>query len=95
MAKKAETRKQTSEPLVRPSVVRALAAVALAVMALALIIDAVFGHVSHFGIDGIAGAYAVIGIVSGFIIIGIAKGLGVPLSRPDTYYGDDTKEAGE
>jgi hypothetical protein len=95
MAKKAETRKQTSEPLVRPTVVRALAAVALAVMALALIVDAIFGHVSHFGVDGIAGAYAVIGIVSGFVIIGIAKGLGRPLSRPDTYYGDDTGEAGK
>ena len=95
MAKKAETRKQTSEPLVRPAVVRALAAAALAVMALALVIDAVHGHVSHFGIDGIVGAYAVLGLASGFVIIGIAKGLGRPLSRPDTYYGDDTGEADE
>ncbi len=94
MARKADPRKK-SGPLVRPGVVRALAAAALAVMALALVIDAVHGHVSHFGIDGIVGAYAVIGLVSGFIIIGIAKGLGVPLSRPDTYYGGDKPEADE
>ena len=68
---------------------------ALAVMALTVIVDAVSGHVSHFGIDGIVGAYAVIGLVSGFVIIGVAKGLGVPLSRPDTYYGDDETEAGK
>ena len=95
MAKKAETRKQKSEPLARPAVVRALAVVALAVMALTVLIDAVHGHVSHFGVDGIVGAYAVLGLASGFVIIGIAKGLGVPLGRPDTYYGDGKGEAEE
>ncbi len=95
MAKKAEPTKQTSEPLVPPAVVRALAAVALAAMVLAVVADAVAGHVSHFGLDGIVGAYAVLGLVSGFVIIAIAKGLGVLLSRPDTYYGESEKEAGE
>ncbi len=95
MATKAEPKKQKSEPLMRPAVVRALAVLALAVMALAVIVDAVFGHVGHFGMDGIVGAYAVIGLMSGFVIIGIAKGLGVPLGRPDTYYGEDGKEAGK
>ncbi len=95
MARKAKPTKEKSEPLVRPAIVRALAALALAVMALSIIVDAVFGHVGHFGIDGTVGAYAVIGLVSGLVIIGIAKGLGMPLSRPDTYYGDTEKEAGE
>ncbi len=94
MAKKAETRKK-SVPLVRPGIVRALAAVALAVMALTLVIDALHGHVSHFGVDGIFAAYALIGLASGFVIIGVAKGLGIPLSRPDSYYGDDPTEMGE
>jgi hypothetical protein len=92
MATKAK-HKKTSEPLVPPAIVRALAALALAVMALALAADAVFGHVGHFGIDGVVGAYAVIGLVSGFVIIGIAKGLGMPLGRPDSYYGEDGKGA--
>ena len=95
MARKAKTAKQKSEPLVRPAIVRALAALALAVMALSLVVDALFGHVGHFGIDGTVGAYAVIGLVSGLVIIGIAKGLGRPLGRPDTYYGDNEKEAGK
>ncbi len=94
MARKAEPRKKI-EPLMRPATVRVLAAVALAVMVLTLIIDAVHGHVSHFGLDGVVAAYAVIGLASGFAIIGIAKGLGVPLGRPDTYYGDGEKGAGE
>ncbi len=94
MAKKAETTKK-SAPLVRPEIVRGLAAVALVVMAITLVIDALHGHVSHFGVDGVLGAYALIGLASGFIIIGVAKGLGIPLSRPDTYYGDNRTEADE
>jgi hypothetical protein len=95
MAKKAEDKRQAGEPLVKPAMVRLLAAVAIALIALPIVVDALHGHVSHFGFDGIVGAYAVIGLVSGFIIIGIAKGLGRPLSRPDSYYGQDEKEAGE
>jgi hypothetical protein len=95
MAKKAEPPKQKSEPLVPPAIVRALAAVTLAVMAASVVVDAVHGHVGHFGFDGVLAFYAFLGIASGFIIIGIAKGLGVPLSRPDSYYGDDEKEAGK
>jgi hypothetical protein len=95
MAKKAEGTKQAGEPLVKPATVRLLAAVAIALMALPIIVDALHGHVSHFGFEGIVGAYAVIGLVSGFVIIGVAKGLGRPLSRSDTYYGENEKEAGE
>ncbi len=94
MAKKAETRKKNG-PLVRPEIVRALAAAALVVMVLTVVIDALHGHVSHFGVDGVLAAYAVLGLVSGFVIIGLAKGLGMPLSRPDTYYGETDKDADE
>ena len=95
MAKTAEGKKQTGEPLLRPATVRLLAAVALAVMALAVVVDVLHGHAGHFGFDVFPAFYALLGIVSGFLIIGIAKGLGRPLSRPDTYYGDDEREADE
>jgi len=75
-------------PLLRPIVVRTLAAVALVAMAVSLIVDAAYGHVGHFGLDGMFGFYALLGLASGLVIIGVAKGLGVPLSRPDAYYDD-------
>ncbi len=57
-------------------------------MAVALVVDFFHGHEGHFGFDGITGFDAVFGLVAGFVIIGVAKGLGIFLSRPDSYYGD-------
>jgi hypothetical protein len=87
--------KKKGEPLMKPATVRALAAVALAAVVIALAVDAVHGHVSHFGFDGVFGFYALLGLVSGLVIIGVAKGVGALLSRPDAYYGEGEKEAGE
>ncbi len=81
-------------PLIRPVIVRALAVVALAAMAVLLGIDVVHGHTGHFGFDGFVGFYMFFGLLSGLVIIGVAKGLGVFVSRPDTYY-DDGSEAAE
>jgi hypothetical protein len=92
MATEAKTR---GKPLMNPAIVRGLAIAAIAVMALAVIVDLVHGHASHFGFDAFPGFYALLGLAGGFVIIGVAKGLGAPLHRPDTYYGENRREAGK
>jgi hypothetical protein len=81
------------KPLFAPGFVRGVAALALVAIAITLIVDFVHGHSAHFGFDGFTGFYAVFGLASGLVIIGVAKGLGLFLTRPDTYYDDKSEPA--
>jgi hypothetical protein len=72
----------------RTTPVRPFAVVGGALLAVGLLVDAVVGHGSLFGIDGLTGFYAAFGLLAGLAIVGLAKAIGGVLKRPDSYYPD-------
>ena len=72
--------------LVRPSSIRLMWIVFIAVLALTVLADFFIDHHGAFGIDGTIGFYAWYGFLSCVVLVLGAKGLGVFLKRKDTYY---------
>ncbi|MCB1488781.1 MAG: hypothetical protein KDJ88_15165 [Bauldia sp.] len=72
--------------LVRPSTIRLLWVVFIAILALTVVADFFIDHHGTFGIDGTIGFYAWYGFVSCVVLVVGARGLGVLLKRKDTYY---------
>lgn len=79
--------------LARPSTIRLLWRVFIAILLLSIAIQFLSGSDGHFGIDGWFGFGAVYGFLSCLIMVLVAKGLGYVLKRPEDYYvkgdGDD------
>jgi hypothetical protein len=75
--------------LVRPTTIKLLWRVFIAVLALTVAAE-LFVHLHpHFGFDGWFGFHAWYGFLSCAAMIIFAKGLGLLIKRPDTYYGED------
>lgn len=74
--------------LVRPSTIRLLWIVSMAVLAVTVLADLLIDRKGKFGIDGTIGFYAWYGFLSCVVLVASAKGLGVLLRRKDTYYDD-------
>ena len=74
--------------LVRPSTIRLLWIVFVAILAVTVLADFFIDHKGKFGIDGTFGFYAWYGLVSCIVLVVGAKALGVLLKRKDTYYDD-------
>lgn len=74
--------------LVRPSTIRLLWIVSIAVLAATVAADFVIHPHGKFGIDGTIGFYAWFGFASCVVLVFGARFLGVLLKRPDDYYGD-------
>ena len=72
--------------LVRPSSIRLIWIVFIAVLALTVLADLFIDHHGAFGIDGTIGFYAWYGFLTCVVLVLGAKGLGVLLKRKDTYY---------
>lgn len=72
--------------LVRPSTVRLLWIVFIAILAATVVPDFVIDQYEHFGIDSSFGFYAWYGFLSCVAMVVFAKLLGIFLKRKDTYY---------
>lgn len=72
--------------LARPSTIRLLWRVSIAVLALLVAADFFVPHHPHFGIDGTPGFYAWFGFAACVVLVFGAKALGVLLKRPDDYH---------
>ncbi len=80
---------ETDHWLVRPSTIRLLWRVGIAVLVALTLLDALdFAH-PHFGIDGSFGFYSWYGFATCAAMVFFAKGLGLLLKRSDRYYDDD------
>ena len=78
--------------LVRPSTILLLWRVGLAVLALTVLADLVLVPHPYFGIDGSFGFYAWYGFLGCTAMVLVAKGLGLLLSRKDTYYLEEDSD---
>lgn len=74
--------------LVRPSTIRLLWILSLAVLAAVVLADLAVTPGGHFGIDSSLGFGAWYGFAACVALVAFAKLLGVFLKRPDTTYGD-------
>ena len=72
--------------LVRPSTIRGLWIVFIAILALTVLADFVVQPQGKFGIDGTIGFYAWYGLLSCVVLIFGALGFGKVLKRWDDYY---------
>lgn len=72
--------------LVRPSTIRILWRVSIAILALLVLADVFVEHHSHFSIDGSFGFSAWYGFAACVALIAGAKLIGIFLKRPDSYY---------
>jgi len=72
--------------LVRPSTVRVLWIVFVAVLAVVVVLDLAVEHHAVFGLEATFGFGAWYGFASCIALIAIAKALGAVLKRTDTYY---------
>jgi hypothetical protein len=72
--------------LARPSTIRLLWAVFIAVLALLVALDLVIAHHPTFAWESTFAFGAWFGFVSCVVLIVAAKALGALLQRPDTYY---------
>lgn len=74
--------------LVRPSSIRLMWRIGIAVLAGLTLLDLLgFAH-PHFGVDGFFGFYSWYGFATCAAMVFFAKGLGTFLKRPDGYYDD-------
>ena len=74
--------------LVRPSSIRMLWRLLIAVLALLVALQLVIPVKGYFLIDGWFGFAAVFGFLSCLAMVFVAKGLGVILKRPQDYYAE-------
>ncbi len=74
--------------LVRPTTIRLLWRVFIAILAVTVLGDLVVHGHPVFGVDTTFGFYAWYGLVTCVAMIVLAKVLGVFLKRGDTYYDD-------
>jgi uncharacterized membrane protein len=72
--------------LVRPTTIRWLWVVFIAVLAITVLADLFIDHHGKFFSDGTFGFSAWYGFLSCVVLVVFAKGLGVILKRPDDYY---------
>jgi hypothetical protein len=72
--------------LARPTTVRLLWRVFVAVLAALVALDLVVAHHPHFSLESVFGFGAWFGFLSCVVLIVFAKALGALLRRPDTYY---------
>jgi hypothetical protein len=80
--------------LVRPSSIRLLWRVFIAVLALTVLAEFLVEHHPHFRVESFAGFGAWYGFLACAGMIVFAKGLAVLLKRPDTYYEDGESRDG-
>jgi len=74
--------------LTRPSTIRNLWRIFIAVLVATVAAEFFTDHEAYFGIDGTFGFNAWYGFVVCAAMIVIAKLIGIVLKRPDTYYGE-------
>jgi len=72
--------------LVRPSSIRILWVVFIAILAGTVLADFFIDHHGEFGVDGTFGFYAWFGFVSCVVLVFGSRLLGVLLKRRDDYY---------
>ena len=72
--------------LVRPSSIRLLWKIFIAILAATIGVQFLSGTDGHFVVDGWVGFGAVFGFLSCLIMVLVAKGLGYVLKRPEDYY---------
>lgn len=75
--------------LERPTTIRRLWILFIAILALTVIAQIFIPVHGDFGIDGTFGFNAWYGFASCIAMVAVAKALGIFLKRKDTYYGDD------
>jgi hypothetical protein len=75
--------------LERPTTIRQLWIVFIAILALTVIAQIFIPVHGHFGLDGTFGFNAWYGFSTCIAMVAVAKALGIFLKRKDTYYGDD------
>ena len=80
--------------LVRPSSIRLLWRVFIAVLALTVLAEFFVAHDPHFRVEEVAGFGAWYGFLACAGMIVFAKGLALFLKRPDTYYEDGESRDG-
>ena len=72
--------------LARPATIRLLWRVFIAVLALTVAAEILFGHEGHFAVERLFGFNALYGFLACAGMILFAKGLGLLLKRRDDYY---------
>ncbi len=72
--------------LVRPTTIRVLWIVFIAILAGTVLADFFIDHHGVFGVDGTIGFYAWYGFLSCVVLVFGSRLLGVFLKRPDDYY---------
>lgn len=80
--------KQPDHWLARPSTIKLLWRVFIAILAVLVLAQAFIYIKGYFGVDGWFGFGAVFGFLSCLAMVLVAKGLGLVLKRPDDYYDD-------
>jgi hypothetical protein len=74
--------------LARPSTIRRLWQIFIAILALTVLAELAIEAHPHFAVERLFGFSALYGFLSCAALILLAKGLGVFLKRRDTYYDD-------
>jgi hypothetical protein len=78
--------------LVRPATIRLLWRAFIAVLALTVLAEFLVAHHPHFRVESVAGFGAWYGFLACAGMILFAKGLALFLKRPDTYYGEESRD---
>ena len=79
--------------LARPSTIRLLWWIFSAVLAVTVLLQAVFYFKGYFTVDGWFGFGAVYGFLACLLMVVFAKGLGYVLKRKENYYADGDDDA--
>lgn len=74
--------------LVRPSTIRLLWILGIAILAVTVVADLFVDHHGEFGLDGTIGFGAWFGFASCVVLVVVAKALAHFIKRPDSYYDD-------
>lgn len=74
--------------LVRPSTIRWLWRLFIAVLTLTVLAQLVLPVKGYFGVDGWLGFGALFGFLACLTMVLVAKGLGALLKRSESYYGE-------
>ena len=78
--------------LVRPSTIRRIWRVSIAVLAVTVLLQFVIKVKGYFGVDGWIGFGAAYGFLSCLAMVLVAKGLGYVLKRDENYYAEDADD---
>ena len=83
------TKHEPDHWLVRPTTIRWIWRISIAVLAITVLLQLVIKVKGYFGVDGWLGFGAAFGFLSCLAMVLVAKGLGFVLKRDEDYYEGD------